>query len=82
MRVRFLLFILFALLFAPLLSHAQVFSWREPGVSTCYKIDFVANHLFESNVKGQWVDLGEVNLVDIKSADLYSNADAINPIKN
>lgn len=64
-----------------MLSHAQVFSWREPGVSTCYKIDFVANHLFESNVKGQWVDLGEVNLVDIKSADLYSNADAINPIK-
>lgn len=81
MRVRFLLFILFVLLFAPLLSHAQVFSWRESGVSTCYKIDFVANHLFESNVKGQWVDLGEVNLVDIKSADLYSNADAINPIK-
>jgi hypothetical protein len=81
MRFSSVFFILIISLFSAFSSKAQVFSWREPGVSTCYKIDFVANHLFESNLKGQWQDLGEINLVDIKSADLYSNADAINPIK-
>jgi hypothetical protein len=81
MRFRFLPFFLWVPLFLPILSWAQVFSWREPGVSTCYKIDFVTSHVFESNVKGQWQDLGEVHLVDVKSPDLYSNADAINPIK-
>lgn len=81
MRFSSSFFILIFSLFSAFSSEAQVFSWREPGVSTCYKIDFVANHLFASNLKGQWQDLGVVNLVDVKSADLYSNADAINPIK-
>jgi hypothetical protein len=58
-----------------------VFSWREPGVFTCYKIDFFTNRLYQSNAQGQWEDLGEVNYQDIKKMDLYSNADAINPVK-
>jgi hypothetical protein len=81
MRFSSKLSLLFFLLCCALSLQAQVFSWREPGIRTCYKIDFVANHLYESNAKGQWQDLGVVNLVDVKAADLYTNADAINPIK-
>lgn len=81
MRFNPKLFLLFFLLSSVFSLHAQFFSWREPGVSTCYKIDFDVNHLFESNIKGEWQDLGEVKLVDIKSVDLYTNSDAINPLK-
>ena len=81
MRLNFKFFLLFFLLNCAFSLHSQVFSWREPGMSTCYKIDFVSNHLFESNVEGKWLDLGTVNFKDIKALDLYSNADAINPLK-
>lgn len=80
MRFSSKLSLLFFLLCCAISLQAQVFSWREPGVSTCYKIDFKINHLFESNVKGEWQDLGEVKLVDIKSVDLFTSSDAINPI--
>lgn len=78
--MRHLIF-LFLFLISCYSSQAQVFSWREPGVSTCYKIDFFMNRLYQSNSQGRWEDLGEVHYQDIKMGDLYSNADAINPVK-
>ena len=81
MRYRFLYFILFFVVNGLVPAHAQVFSWREPGKSTCYKIDFPANKLLESDSKGQYQVLGDINLVDVKMHDLYSTAEAINPMK-
>lgn len=75
------LYFLFIFIFLSLTAQAQIFSWRDPNSSTCYKIDFVTNRFYESSAKGLWQDIGDVNYQDIKSADLYSNADAINPIK-
>ena len=72
---------LFLLLIICFSSQAQVFSWREPGVSTCYKIDFFTNRLYQSNTKGGWEDMGDVKYQDIKMSDLFTNADAINPVK-
>jgi hypothetical protein len=68
-------------IFIGLSAHSQIFSWRDPLNSTCYKIDFVTNRCYVSNSKGLWQDTGNVNLQDIKPADLFSNADAINPVK-
>lgn len=68
------------LLFTSISVLAQGFAWREPGLTTCYKIDFDAKRLLVSNEKGEWVDLGDVNFVDVKPADLYTSSDAINPI--
>ncbi|WP_395767729.1 hypothetical protein [Aquirufa sp.] len=74
-------YFLLLFIFIALSAHAQIFSWRDPNNSTCYKIDFVTNRCYVSNSKGLWQDIGNINLQDIKSADLFSNADAINPVK-
>ncbi len=78
MRQLSFLYLLLSICFS---SHAQVFSWREPGVSTCYKIDFFTNRLYQSNAQGRWEDIGDVQYQDVKRPDLFTNADAINPVK-
>ncbi|MEY4954703.1 MAG: hypothetical protein RI981_788, partial [Bacteroidota bacterium] len=81
MRLFSQLNLFFILLFGAIPMSAQVFSWREPESSTCYKIDFTLNRLYESNVQGQWQEKGEVNYLNVKLGDLYSSSNAINPMK-
>ncbi len=60
---------------------AQTFSWREPGVSTCYKVDFFTSHLYQSNAEGRWDDLGLMNFQDVKLGEVYWSSEGINPVK-
>ena len=62
-------------------SHGQILSWREPGLSTCYKIDFFTGHLYQSNSQGRWDDLGLTTFQNVKLGEVYSSADGINPVK-
>jgi len=81
MRNRIVVLSLFFCFSAFWATQAQMISWREPGVSTCYKIDFFNNHLYQSNADGRWDDLGLVNFQDVKFAEVFSNSDGINPVK-
>lgn len=81
MRAITVLFYFFFSIVAYFPAFTQVFSWREPGTSVCSKIDFFTNRYYQSTPQGRWEDKGEVHLQGILPADLYSNADAINPVK-
>ncbi len=69
------------LIFGMFPSFGQVFSWREPDATICYKIDFHTNRLLFTTPQGTWQDMGEIQLQNIKSLDLYSNSENINPVK-
>ena len=81
MRIRIVVLSIFFCLIAVLATQAQTISWREPGVSTCYKIDFFNNHLYQSNTQGRWDDMGVANFQDVKVGEVYSSADGLNPVK-
>lgn len=81
MCIRFTIIVFFFYLGALFPSIAQTFSWREPGMATCYKVDFFTSHLYQSNKDGRWDDMGPMNFQDVKLGEVYWSSEGINPVK-